>query len=412
MSHIFISYSKTDIDFARQLRSSLQSQGFAVWMDETRLAASERWWQTIEQNILSCSAFIVIMSPNSRKSRWVEREILVAERTDVDKRIFPVLLAGDVWSRLADVQYEDMSRGLILRQEFINALRQVVPQSNSPAPPPLSDDPSTQRRFLPQRARGRSTPLMLGLFALLIMAGLVIILNLRQQTSISPSSTFIPPTRATLLVGLAAATFAPTTTIPTLVPTTALPTTTIPTLMPTTALPTLTPTAVMPTEPLTNTLTSTMSGPTAFPANFPTPVILRLRANEQQFERGRMYWRQGFNYIWVMWYSTTESGSWASYADTYQSSEPWIDPNLVPPANRFQPEQGFGKLWRETGNLRTSLGWAMNGENYYDGDYEYHAGGSVDASGNYTRGQGYYLLSIFSGETIRFNDDYTWEMVD
>ncbi len=42
MSHIFISYSKTDIDFARQLRSSLQAQGFAVWMDESRLAASER----------------------------------------------------------------------------------------------------------------------------------------------------------------------------------------------------------------------------------------------------------------------------------------------------------------------------------------------------------------------------------
>ncbi len=338
------------------------------------------------------------MSPNSRKSRWVEREILVAERTDVDKRIFPVLLAGDVWSRLADVQYENMSRGLILRQEFINALRQVVPQSNSPAPPQLPDDPSMQRR-----TRGRSTPLMVGLFALLILAGLAIILNLREPTSISPTSTFIPPTRSTLLVGLAAATLAPSAT-PTLVPS--------PTLMPTTALPTLTPTAVMPTEPLTNTLTPTMSGPTAFPANFPTPVILRLRANEQQFERGRMYWRQGFNYIWVMWYSTSESGSWASYADTYQSSEPWSDPNLVPPTNRYQPERGFGKLWRETGNLRTSLGWAINGENYYDGDYEYHAGGSVDASGNYTRGQGYYLLGTRSGETIRFNDDYTWEMVD
>jgi len=56
--------------------------------------------------------FIVIMSPNSRGSRWVEREILLAERNDVDKPIFLLLLAGDVWSRLADLQYENMNAGL------------------------------------------------------------------------------------------------------------------------------------------------------------------------------------------------------------------------------------------------------------------------------------------------------------
>ena len=66
MAHIFISYSKNDIDFARRLRNSLQDKGFAVWMDETKLVPSERWWPTIEQNILTCGVFIVIMSRNSQ----------------------------------------------------------------------------------------------------------------------------------------------------------------------------------------------------------------------------------------------------------------------------------------------------------------------------------------------------------
>src|ERR1700690_3000853 len=92
MAHIFISYSKKDIFFARHLRDLLQDNGFAVWMDETKLIPSERWWPTIERNIESCGAFIVIMSPNSKESDWVEREILVAEKKANRKPIFPVLL--------------------------------------------------------------------------------------------------------------------------------------------------------------------------------------------------------------------------------------------------------------------------------------------------------------------------------
>src|SRR5215216_3110503 len=109
MSHIFISYSKKDIDFARHLRVLLQDQGFAVWMDETKLVPSQRWWPTIEANIKSCAAFIVIMSPNSLESEWVEREILVAERQTSRKPIFPILLGGEVWGRLGNLQYEDMT---------------------------------------------------------------------------------------------------------------------------------------------------------------------------------------------------------------------------------------------------------------------------------------------------------------
>lgn len=126
MSHIFISYSKQDIEFVRYLRALLENEGFAVWMDEARLTPSARWWKDIEKNIDSCSAFVVVMSPDAYESDWVEREILRAESKK--KPLYPVLLAGDPWSRLANIQFEDLRAGLRSRpsKHFLDSLRQKI----------------------------------------------------------------------------------------------------------------------------------------------------------------------------------------------------------------------------------------------------------------------------------------------
>jgi len=126
MSHIFISYSKEDIDFVRYLRALLENEGFAVWMDEAQLTPSARWWKDIEKNIDSCSAFVVVMSPNAYESDWVEREILRAENKK--KPLYPALLAGDPWSRLANIQFEDLRAGLRSRpsKHFLDSLRQKI----------------------------------------------------------------------------------------------------------------------------------------------------------------------------------------------------------------------------------------------------------------------------------------------
>ena len=126
MAHIFISYSKQDIDFTRYLKTLLEAEGYAVWVDEARLTPSARWWKAIEQNIETCSAFIIVMSPNAYESDWVEREILLAEK---EKRpIIPVLLAGEAWSRLANIQHVDMRGGLRakLSEHFLNTLKSHV----------------------------------------------------------------------------------------------------------------------------------------------------------------------------------------------------------------------------------------------------------------------------------------------
>lgn len=107
--HLFISYSRKDTDFALYLRSLLEHAGFPVWMD-ARLSTGENFASEIKRNIDTCAAFIVVMSPESEESDWVQNEIIRAK--DQRKPLFPVLLRGNAFWHLANVQYEDMRAGL------------------------------------------------------------------------------------------------------------------------------------------------------------------------------------------------------------------------------------------------------------------------------------------------------------
>ncbi len=110
MAHLFLSYSSKNVDFVRYLRMLLEQRGLPVWVDEAQLSSGTRWWRQIEKNIEACAALIVVMSPDSRESDWVERELLLAEK--LRKPIFPVLYAGEVWPRLANIHCEDLRAGL------------------------------------------------------------------------------------------------------------------------------------------------------------------------------------------------------------------------------------------------------------------------------------------------------------
>ncbi len=65
MSHIFISYSREDSEFARYLRAQLESNGFRVWMDEQRLHPGTDWWDEIEDYCAS------VNHPNGMPNRWM-----------------------------------------------------------------------------------------------------------------------------------------------------------------------------------------------------------------------------------------------------------------------------------------------------------------------------------------------------
>ncbi len=175
------------------------------------------------------------------------------------------------------------------------------------------------------------------------------------------------------------------------------------------------PTATLPVPVLTTATpavaTTAEAGATALPAAFPTPFVAQVQVAEQLFEHGRMFWVEPIQQLWVLKITAEGRGTWSIYEDTFVDGEPETDPSLVPPDGRYQPERGFGKLWRESGNLRQELGWGITPEFGYISQYEYHAGGTVDANGQYTAGPGYHVLFSLGGELFRFNEaDGTWQL--
>jgi hypothetical protein len=75
-----------------------------------------------------------------------------------------------------------------------------------------------------------------------------------------------------------------------------------------------------------------------------------------------MFWRADTRTIYVL----HADGTWASYLDTWDASEPPYDPSLSAPEGLRQPVRGFGKVWREQlGGPQPEIGWALGEERAY-----------------------------------------------
>jgi hypothetical protein len=175
----------------------------------------------------------------------------------------------------------------------------------------------------------------------------------------------------------------------------------------------VTPEEILPSATIPPTETPAPRTPTATspPPNFPTPVFAQIQVAEQLFEHGRMFWLQPTQEIWVLIITSEGRGNWLVYEDTFIEGEPESDPSMVAPDGMLQPERGFGKLWREVEQVREELGWAVTPEFGYVSRYEFHAGGTIDAQGDFVREFGYHVLYSLYGELFRFNEeDSTWQL--
>ena len=112
VADIFLSYSRKDRQSMQNLRQALEQSGFKVWTDETGLeVGTPSWTEAIEQAIQSTLCMVVLLSPNAKRAQWVTNEILYAQQCD--RRVFPVLIAGEAMSAvpisLIATQYIDLS---------------------------------------------------------------------------------------------------------------------------------------------------------------------------------------------------------------------------------------------------------------------------------------------------------------
>jgi hypothetical protein len=127
----FLSYSRTDEQFALRFAADLRSLGVAMWVDQLDIRPSERWDRAIERAIRGCGSMVVILSPRAVASENVADEISLA--IDVKKPIIPVMIeACDLPLRLNRMHLIDPTRGYEL------ALRQCVSEINEGKAPSVA----------------------------------------------------------------------------------------------------------------------------------------------------------------------------------------------------------------------------------------------------------------------------------
>lgn len=104
MTQVFISYSRSDMEFVQRLAADLQRAGLDVWWDISDIQGSDVWERKIQEGLNSSQYIIVVLTPASLESRWVRREYLSADNKGL--RIIPLKLkaSNDLPLTLRDIQ--------------------------------------------------------------------------------------------------------------------------------------------------------------------------------------------------------------------------------------------------------------------------------------------------------------------
>ena len=182
MPRIFISYSRKDIAFVRRLAGDLEKAGYDVWWDLTDLRGGDDWPRVIPAAIESSQYVIVVLSPNSAISDWVQKEYTQA--LGLRKRIIPLLLKpSPIPFALNTINYVNFADG-----EYIDNLNKLL------AALEYTGEPPTQPKItLPFLLRKYAIPFIIGILFLLALIS-TFMMPLPAPPTETPTSTFSPPT--------------------------------------------------------------------------------------------------------------------------------------------------------------------------------------------------------------------------
>ena len=126
MSFIFVSYSRQDQEYVSQLVQALKAQDLPVWLDD-RIEHGTTWPRVIEKHLNECQVFLLVMTPRSYDSHWVQCEL--ARAIELKKPIFPLLLEGNRWFGLEIIQVADVRNGGLPPRTFFDTVRQHFPKA-------------------------------------------------------------------------------------------------------------------------------------------------------------------------------------------------------------------------------------------------------------------------------------------
>jgi hypothetical protein len=110
---VFISYSSDDAPFARALANSLRGRNIGIWLDEEEIRVGASLVGRIGQGLNDNDFFVVILSPSSVRSEWVNRELREALAREIGEKrvvVLPVIARTcKVPPFLTDKKYADFT---------------------------------------------------------------------------------------------------------------------------------------------------------------------------------------------------------------------------------------------------------------------------------------------------------------
>ena len=189
MGHIFISYSHKDSNYVEQLEKKLIEEGFSVWVDH-RIDYGSQWPKTIERAVDTCDAYIVVMSEDSANSIWVQREAIQAEKRK--KPFFPLLLKGEVWFSLGNIQYVDVTGGVLPPETFYENLEKVTQRRKGKTSFQSSGNVNSKTNTkLELSTKSYNPKILFGILgaAILLIASIFLIANFGEFLALSPPTT-------------------------------------------------------------------------------------------------------------------------------------------------------------------------------------------------------------------------------
>lgn len=105
---VFVSYVRSDADFALQLARDLKAAGVSAWIDQIDIPPGDRWDAAIEKALSRSECVVVVLSRASVQSTNVMDEVSFA--LDERKRVVPVMVEEcPVPMRLRRLQFIDFS---------------------------------------------------------------------------------------------------------------------------------------------------------------------------------------------------------------------------------------------------------------------------------------------------------------
>lgn len=143
MPQVFLSYSTADSKFAEKLASDLRDSGIIVWKAPDSILPGEGWIEAITRGLKTSSQLVLIKSPNSVASYWVnfEFDIALMRRSKNKITIIPVhyetIEEDDEPDTWAVIQHVDMLT------DYEGGFRKLINRiyHDQPAKPPPPADP-------------------------------------------------------------------------------------------------------------------------------------------------------------------------------------------------------------------------------------------------------------------------------